>query len=821
MTSSSAPAVQSAAKDAITLCASITTLDFPSLGSADDDAFQGPRSLTEVKLPILNSIGIGAFCDCVSLQTIDLPNLATAGAAAFQGCTSLANIDFPKLSSVGGMAFGQCTSLISISLPKATSFGDCKDAYKGTYYCTFNPDDCARACTFSDCPNLISVSLAGLQVPTRGQFYGVSSLRKLEVPSLISTATEWLWGVSNLEDLTIGLAPFDDADIRGLASLRFLSLPRLTTTEGSSLSGLGVSAIELATCRTVTDGAFAGDSALVAVNFPTVEQLVGDHQFQGCTSLISVYLTALAVVDPLAGGVFQGCTGLATIGLGAEPPDAFNPDVFVNRGPGAPAMNVRGPASDAMTVYDDSTLIVGDAAGIPISAFIPPSAAESQLSSETPPPSETRSETALQSTPQKSPVATPVDSDFSDVPNSGSVTATIAGVIVAILAVCIVIGYCWWRRKRARETNVQPSSSLLSASGFHNPQFVPPPQQWPVNPAVVIPTLPPPPVSCVGQFAALMISYNSISQSHTHVPMTGDQIDPRAFIADYPKVSVQGGAVPIVMLAFHRKPLFEIVLPGAIAGIRAEAARVAQMQSTSGRAIADGERLIRMLEEGRDGGLERLRDCVISSYTEDTFLFWRANAVLRELGRFAISTDLQSPLWPYIALLQMALVRAPQAQKMSASDQVVYRGGKISRAEVAWLLGQAPATRRTVVRGFTSCSVSEAVAHMFLDRANADANLDRVLWRISVGVQGDHQGHLIDGAGVDIHFQAGQFKGEKEVCLIDGTVLRVESIEVDSTRPFTPGLPGADRPFVRIAASVDTQAMIRCMDCFNRMISDE
>jgi hypothetical protein len=218
-----------------------------------------------------------------------------------------------------------------------------------------------------------------------------------------------------------------------------------------------------------------------------------------------------------------------------------------------------------------------------------------------------------------------------------------------------------------------------------------------------------------------------------------------------------------------------------------------------------------MLIAGTTGGEDLLRDNVIALYTQDTWLYRIANRLLR-----GTSEPGEERLWPFVSIMQMSLIRARPKEN---DGGVVYRGGVIPG-------GSLPTGRwKFVMRGFTSCSRIESRAFEFASRAApervqvASTASVRAMFEIKlphVKFEQAHLGSLWVGAAVNIRHHAGDFEGEEEVVLLDGTTLTVTGVTQDSTNPFdNTKTPAYSVPCVQIHAEVDWDATAQYFKIFN------
>ena len=253
---------------------------------------------------------------------------------------------------------------------------------------------------------------------------------------------------------------------------------------------------------------------------------------------------------------------------------------------------------------------------------------------------------------------------------------------------------------------------------------------------------------------------------------------------------------PMVLAAFHKEFMLRVLLPMAAEGIKqaGEWAGVAEQGVRMAAELVSGVR--------EDGDTEALRDNAIFAYTQDTFLYRGVNQLLR-MNR----GDPLSPLWPFATILQVALMRT-HPKEVSGK---LYRGAVMSECELA--------NDAMTLRGFTSCSRLEARAVTFLSVAEPRAGQVRVM--LEVELRGDRDlllGGLWVGAAVNIRHRAGQFESEEEVVLLDGTQLKIVSVERETVSPFSPATGPYPVKCARVRAELDWEGTV---DYFRMLSADE
>jgi hypothetical protein len=242
----------------------------------------------------------------------------------------------------------------------------------------------------------------------------------------------------------------------------------------------------------------------------------------------------------------------------------------------------------------------------------------------------------------------------------------------------------------------------------------------------------------------------------------------------YPPVAAGSTWIPSLAAAVDAEYAMKVLVPAAAKGIREEGKRL-ERDGGGGKA-SEGERLACELDGVKSVSVVDRR--VIAMYTDETFLYTRANWLLRELDCFGESADTESSgrrLWPFIALLQMALMRA---QPKENAGGCVFRGGLISEEVIVRLRDEGP-DAALMLRGFTSCSRKESTARVFAGHAKEERGLRRVLWRIALPrkqLKASERGQFLVGAAFNARHYAGKNEGEEEVLLLDSTTVRVTEI---------------------------------------------
>jgi len=294
------------------------------------DAFSDCPNLISVILPDSvivieqSSWGTGSFSRCTNLTSVTMgSNITRIGHNAFSDCTSLASITIPdSVIEIGAYVFNGCTSLTNITIPNSvTAIG--KFSFFGTAWLNNQPDGVVyagkvvcgykgvmpvntsitlldgtkgiAASAFSDCTNLISITIPGSVTSIwEDTFYGCTSLANVTIGNgVTSLGFRSFSGCTSLISITIpsGVTNIWDNTFENCTSLQNVIIP-------NSVTSIGVSA-------------FSGCNSLQSVTIPDSVISIGLNSFSGCSSLTGI--TISGSVTSIGHGAFSGCTSLTSI----------------------------------------------------------------------------------------------------------------------------------------------------------------------------------------------------------------------------------------------------------------------------------------------------------------------------------------------------------------------------------------------------------------------------------------------------------------------------------------------------------------------------
>ncbi len=328
--------------------------------------------------PAVETIADGAFAYCAAMEIVHLPSgILSVGRSAFEGCIALTAISLPNGTlSVGANAFAGCTGLETVVLPVTLeTVGDG---------------------ILSGC-----VSVTEASVPANVALaLEKANLRKLTITGGSFIGVKAFYNCENLEDIvladsltTIGANAFtgtayynDDANWTAVGEGKLLyignHLIAAKNVSGECTVRAGV--------VTVAAAAFAGNTEMTSVVLPETVVSIGKEAFKNCVSvnaatvpasaLSSMPLSALTSITIVSGSIpenaFAGCTGLASITLGAGVTaigaNAFDDTAYYkdasNWSDGGKTLYInnclilaKGEVSGAFTVKENTSLIANSA----------------------------------------------------------------------------------------------------------------------------------------------------------------------------------------------------------------------------------------------------------------------------------------------------------------------------------------------------------------------------------------------------------------------------------------------------------------------------
>ena len=285
----------------------------------------GMNKLTSITIPnSVTSIGSSAFSDCTGLTSIEIPNSVTKiGSSAFSGCTGLTSIVIPNgVTSIGSSAFSDCTRLTSIIIPDSVKeIGN--RAFERCIGLTSIeiPNSVTKIgdYTFSSCIGLISITIPDSvkEIGYRA-FERCIALTSIEIPNSVTKIGDYAFSeCTELVSVTIENGETEIGDDAFEGTPWFNNQPdgcvyigkSLCAYKGEMSQGTHIKVKE-GTIE-ICGGVFQGCTGLASIEIPNSVTSIGNSAFEGCSSLTSV--TIPNSVTEIGGQAFCFCTELMSI----------------------------------------------------------------------------------------------------------------------------------------------------------------------------------------------------------------------------------------------------------------------------------------------------------------------------------------------------------------------------------------------------------------------------------------------------------------------------------------------------------------------------
>ena len=265
--------------------------------SIGDWAFDGCTGLTSIEIPnSVTSIGNGAFLGCSGLTSIEIPNSVTSiGYVAFEGCTGLTSVVFGnKNVYLGELAFYGCENIkyfVRVSSDEAMTAMISDGPYHETRTITGN----------MVIPENVTCNGKSYKVTSIGDdaFFGCTGLTSVEIPnSVTSIGNNAFLGCSGLTSITI------PNSVASIGSGAFSGTAWYNTWYNNQQDGIAyigkvlyeyIGTMPSNTSITIKDGtlgiaggAFNGCTGLTSITIPNSVTSIGRYAFYNCTGLTSV-----------------------------------------------------------------------------------------------------------------------------------------------------------------------------------------------------------------------------------------------------------------------------------------------------------------------------------------------------------------------------------------------------------------------------------------------------------------------------------------------------------------------------------------------------
>lgn len=264
-------------------------------------------AMTSIAIPAsVTTIGDGAFAGATALKSVSVPATVTScGTALFKACPVLAQADFGPVK-VPAQAFADCPALTKVTLAHMTTdIGE--SAFAG----------CSKLSDFT-----ISGKAWSLRTIGDHAFYG-TALTSLDLSNQGFLNSIGAWAFADCPRLSELILPERVENFGEGALFNASALTRMTPVQPRELGAAAFKGASKLDLRAIGGNsaevwgpyAFYGMTALTEVHLPDNLNYIGDHAFDGCTSLKLMNGPAIAQVPALGADVW-GTLDKSSIDLG-------------------------------------------------------------------------------------------------------------------------------------------------------------------------------------------------------------------------------------------------------------------------------------------------------------------------------------------------------------------------------------------------------------------------------------------------------------------------------------------------------------------------
>ena len=260
------------------------------------------KNATSVVVPsCVTEIEEEAFKDCAELTSVVInDSVKNIGGGAFNGCAKLRTVTLPSsLTRIENSTFGGCASLPEIDIPDTVKY--------------------VGASAFSGCASLKSVILpVGVTELNNYLFNGCSSLESVEIKGAVTSINyRAFYGCVKLTDfdITSSVTEIGQLAFYGCESLVSVVIPgsckKVDSSAFGACTGLTSATIN---CEELGYGVFNGCTSLATLDIGANVKTIGDSAFGACVSLTVVDVPD--GVTELGTAAFSGCKSLERVTLG-------------------------------------------------------------------------------------------------------------------------------------------------------------------------------------------------------------------------------------------------------------------------------------------------------------------------------------------------------------------------------------------------------------------------------------------------------------------------------------------------------------------------
>lgn len=262
----------------------------------------------------VNSIGGSVFYDCADIKEVTIPRSVTIiGSSAFAGCSGLTSITIPEsVTFLNGNPFWGCVNLSQIIVEDGNPIYDSRDNSNAIIKTSTN--ELITGCKTTIIPN--SVTSIGSSA-----FDHCKGLKVIKIPNSVKSIGHYaFWNCDGLTSITIPNSvtsiinnPFTDCENitsinvelgNSVYDSRDNCNAIVKTSDNELILGCK-STIIPNSVKSISDGAFAGQTKLTSISIPGSVFSIGNYSFSGCEGLSS--LTISNGIAIIGNNAFRNC----------------------------------------------------------------------------------------------------------------------------------------------------------------------------------------------------------------------------------------------------------------------------------------------------------------------------------------------------------------------------------------------------------------------------------------------------------------------------------------------------------------------------------
>lgn len=282
-------------------------------------AFSNCLNLNSIDMELVEIIKEGAFSNCILLNTVVMPNnVLIIEEKVFENCSKLSNIVLNNVSEIKENAFKNCISIKTLDIDAVISLG-----------------------AFEGCINLEEITLSdldthfgylfGAKSASTNHEYVPTSIKNVVITQATTITVNAFFGCTNIVNVILPntLEKIESGIFVECTKLESITVPFLGDVLNSSNAYLGyffqtygdesnigvvnsLKNINILNAIEIKENAFKGCSYIQNIIFPNTVTSFGVSAFEGCSSLQSIDILEVEVLES---NLFKDCTSLTSLNL--------------------------------------------------------------------------------------------------------------------------------------------------------------------------------------------------------------------------------------------------------------------------------------------------------------------------------------------------------------------------------------------------------------------------------------------------------------------------------------------------------------------------